>query len=466
MPDEKSRPDRCVAIVGGGFSGTMVAVHLLKTAAAPLTVVLIERASQMGRGAAYGTSELSHLLNVPAAKMSAYPDEPDHFLNWVRAEGSRFGWPESSAVEAGTFVPRLLYGAYLGEQLRQAAQSAADGVRLEKISDEAAGLKMVDGRARIALKSGRVLSADRVVLAWGNFPPPVPGAAADHFGRSARYIGNPWLPGALSRVGEDNPVLIVGSGLTMADAVLSLRNAGHRGTIHVVSRHGLLPQPHRAAEPYPAFIDAQKIPSAARKILRLLRKEVGKAGRGGHDWRAVLDSMRPLIPKIWRSLGVKEQARFIRHARPYWDVHRHRLPPQVFKILDDLREEGRLKVQAARIEGFKEKDGAVEVSLRPRHSDKREILTAGFVINCTGPECDLSRLKDPLIASLLAQGLIRPDPLRLGMDVNTLGALLDRGGHPSAVLFTLGASMKGLLWESIAVPELRVQAQALCRNLI
>jgi uncharacterized NAD(P)/FAD-binding protein YdhS len=225
-----------VAIVGGGFSGAMVAAQLLRHAPGPLTVAIVERRPEIGRGVAYGTTEACHLLNVPASGMSAWPDEPGHFLAWLRAQ------PGFEAAGATTFAPRRLYGAYVQAVLAEAEAHAAEGVRLRRVHDEAVGLHPGADGAVIGLASGRELSARRVVLALGHFPPadpPVPGAAA--FYASDRYVAQPWAPGALAAIAPTDEVLVIGAGLTAIDWVLSLAARGHRGRVHLLSRKGRMP---------------------------------------------------------------------------------------------------------------------------------------------------------------------------------------------------------------------------------
>lgn len=453
-----------VAVVGGGFSGTMAAAHLLRLGGAGLSVALVERSGAAGYGAAYGTRDRSHLLNVPASNMSAYPDKPGHFLDWARAQAARFPWYDAAGVAPGTFAPRMIYGAYVADCLDEAARTSP--VRFLRLSGEVTALETLATGARLALRGGQTLAARQVVLALGNAQPRLPLPEGDPFRRSRRCIVSPWSGDGLGRIGKKDRVLLIGAGLTMADVVVSLERRGHEGPLRALSRHGLLPQPHRSAAPRPAFLDPERAPKSARLLMRALREEVERASGAGNDWRSVFDSLRPLLQPLWRALPAAEKARFLRHVRPYWDTHRHRLPRETFELLERLQRSGRLRLHAARLAGLSEKSGEVAVSIRPRGKARRLSFSVDWVVNCTGPEVDLRRAGQPLIDSLLGQGLVRVDELALGLDATPEGRLLDAAGRPSPFLSTLGPALRGLLWETTAVPELRAQALALTRRLL
>ncbi|MBD2100075.1 FAD/NAD(P)-binding protein [Leptolyngbya sp. FACHB-261] len=465
-----------IAIIGGGFSGCMVAAHLLHRATRPLNIKLIERQTQLGRGVAYKTRCSAHLLNVPAGKISAFPDHPDHFLNWLQRlqkEGCTDelnpGW--SAGPEA--FVPRKLYGDYIEEILGEAEASASNHVQLERLTNEAIaihpttvkGPSAAMGGATLYLRNNQTLQVDKIVLALGNFPPSDPRVGDPSFYKSRRYRRSAWSADALTGLNSTEPVLLIGSGLTAIDLAISLKEQGHQGLIQVVSRHGLLPQSHRPTEPYPSFLDAT-FPYTISALMQKVRQEVRGAAMQGHDWRAVIDTLRPLTQELWQSLSQVERRRFLRHLRPYWEVHRHRIAPQVAKQINDLLRSGQLVFHAGRIQSYQEDCERVEVVLHKRHTREQIRLWASRVINCTGPECDYRKFHHPLITSLCQQGLLRSDALGLGLDVATNGALIDANGNASRLLFTLGPLRKGNLWETTAVPELRIQAFALAQELL
>ncbi len=443
-----------VLVVGGGASGTLLAVQLLRHASGPLRVALLERSGSIGPGLAYSTPSASHLLNVPVAKMSAFADDPEHFLRWMRRVA-----PDTAPCD---FVQRRRYGQYLESVLRTARRHAAPQVSFMPLKGEAVSLSRADGGGyQVELLDGSRLEAQRVVLAVGNAQPAdLPVEDLGLFA-SPRYVRSPWAPGALDGIAPHDPVLLIGTGLTMVDTVLSLAERHHEGRIHAVSRHGLLPHVHRhgPAAPPPTF----PAPRHVRSLLGTLRRE---AARAPEDWRGVVDALRPVTASLWGDLAPSERRRFLCHLRAFWDVHRHRMAPSVNETVRQLRSAGVLRLQAARVRGFRMVDEQwVEARLSPRGLGREEPLRVRHVINCTGPDASLGR-GHPLLRALLDAGLGRLDPLGLGLATDGAGALLDARGRVAEGLFTLGPLRRGELWESTAVPEIRAQATALSSHLL
>jgi len=432
----------------------MLAVELLRRQAGHVSVALIERASVPGRGVAYGTQFEGHLLNVRAKNMSAYADVPDHFVKWAQQH-------YSSSVKPDDFLPRPVYGQYISSQLQEATSIRAADFRW--IQDEAASVAHTRGRSLMRLANGKTVSADKVVLALGNFPPAdlrIPGKSPS----SSRYVANPWAGNANTAATHDKNVLLIGSGLTSVDVTVELRARGFEGTIHMLSRRGLLPQRH-AAVPFPPF-PAENTPQTVRGLLRLIRLQVHKAEERGSNWRAVVDSLRPLTQQIWRSLPLVEQRRFLRHLGSYWNVHRHRIAERIADQLSLQLRSGQIQMHAGRITEYRECAAGVEVTYRERKSGQMAKLLVDRVVNCTGPDGDYQCVSCPLLLDLMERKLARPDPLSLGLDVADDGAVLDSQGSPSSFLYALGPLRKGRLWESVAVPELRVQVAELASLLI
>jgi uncharacterized NAD(P)/FAD-binding protein YdhS len=458
-------PPQTIAIVGAGFSGALVAAHLLSTAKAPLTVHLIERErGRFARGVAYSATEDCHLLNVPAGNMSAYPDDREHFLRWAQGRADELlGCACVGEVTAAAYLPRRAYGDYLAQTLDEAERGAAPGVGLQRRIDEAVSLTIEGAAVDLRLASGARLRADRAVLALGNFRPGDPSGADAAFYRSARYHGDPWAPEALEKLLRTESCLLVGSGLTMVDWAITLSQAGYRGAIHVVSRRGLWPQRHEPAAPAAFGIEPPGELGAVRNGLHSIRAFIRDTGA---DWRPVIDALRPMTQSLWKGLGLPEQRRFLRHLRAFWDCHRHRLAPGIAARLDAMLESGQLVRHGGRIRSFRDEGGQVEVLIRPRGSDRNYALGVDAVVNCSGSESDYRKLDSPLVKDLLGQRLIRPDPLALGLDVADNGALVDAEGAASGFLFTLGPPQKGRLWETTAVPEIRGQAAGLAAELL
>jgi uncharacterized NAD(P)/FAD-binding protein YdhS len=458
MRSEKTRPAKItVSIIGGGFSGTILAAQLLRHSNPSFSVVVVEKTSSVGRGMAYGTACRSLLLNVRARNMSALADDPHHFLRWAQSN-------YDPATGPGSFLPRAVYGHYVQSVLNEVAQSPGKP-RLEWIRDEALALSPTsDGATEIRLRSGHRLLADRVVLALGNSPPGDPLASWDAENGS-RYFRDPWSAETLEGVEGLGSFLLIGSGLTSVDVAVRLRLQGCRGTIHVVSRHGLLPQPHKATDASPPFWN-ESSPKSTRGLLRLVREQVGQAERQGIEWQSVFDSLRPLVMHIWQSLSQAERRRFLRHVRPYWEVHRHRAAPETAQSIADQISSRQIQLHAGRITNYVEKDNGVEVIYRERENGESASLLVDRVINCTGPESDCRRVVNPLMSALLAGGLARPDPLFLGLDVSLDGALIGHDGTTSQSLYAIGPARKGSVWESTAVPELREQIHRLAQHLV
>jgi len=444
-----------VAIIGGGFTGATLAAQLLRRSRGRVSVALIERGARLGRGVAYSTGCAEHLLNVRARNMSAYPDDPEHFLEWARLNHALDASPDD-------YLPRPLYGQYVASVLQQEIERHPG--QAEHVQDEAVSIARVGPAAEIRLRSGRTLFADKVVLAFGNFPPGDP-RLPGRTPHSLRYVSNPWRASALGDGAEDKSVLLVGSGLTSVDVAIDLRRRGFRGTIHILSRRGLLPEAHKVAAPWPPFWD-HKSPRTALGLLRLIRTQVKAAEKAGSGWRAVIDSLRPFTQEIWRSLSFTEQRRFLRHVRPYWDVHRHRVAPAIGARIASQLHDGQIEIHAGRIKAYAEDIDGVDLTYRDRESGQVKRLRVDRVINCTGPESDCRRVDNPLLADLMRQKLARPDPLFMGMDVSPDGALIDAHGVASNLIYAIGPIRKGSLWETIAVPELRVQASELSTLLL
>lgn len=450
-----NNPSFHIAIIGGGFSGTSLAAELLRAVDPSVSVTLIERSAFPGRGVAYGTHCAGHLLNVPARNMSALASDASHFLHWAQLH-------YDSRVQPGDFLPRRVYGRYVASVLQDAFD--ANENRFEWRRDEAFSVTAVDDKVEISLSSGSRILADKVVLALGNFPPAglrIPGLTQS----CSRYISNPWLENTLEGVSRDKAILLVGSGLTSVDVAISLRERGFQGKIHMLSRRGLLPQSHKTAPPWPAFIDSGSA-LTARRLLQLIREQVRLADGRGSDWRAVIDCLRPLTQKIWCSLPVKEQRRFLRHLRAYWDVHRHRVAPPIGKQLATEIKNSKLQTHAGRLVEYREGSSRVDVIYRQRGNGRLRTLKVNRVINCTGPDSDFRRVDSPLLRDLIRRKLARADSLFLGLDTAPDGALLDPHGTPSESLYAIGPLRKGNLWESTAVPEIRVQAAELTAQLI
>ena len=425
-----------VAIVGGGFSGTILAAQLARRG---IESVLIEGTGRAGKGVAFSTTEPAHLLNVRAESMSAWHDNASDFADRFAAEGG----------ERSGFAERRLFGLYVGEILRDAVASGQTRI----IEAKATGA-VRDGEGwAVALDDGTSLQAEALVLAVGNQEPePLRAFSQIH----DRFIRNPWGAEARKAVLElastDDSALLVGTGLTMVDVVLSLDAAGHRGRIVAVSRRGQAPRAHADFNAAPVELD--DVPQGSvRELWRWLRRRGAEVG-----WRAAVDSLRPHSHALWQSLDVEQQQRFLRHARPWWDVHRHRIAPEVARTVHDAVADGRLEVMAGRIVSASPTDGGIEVDVRRRGAAAPRSMHFAYAFNCTGPLHSIDRTNDTLLRSLLDARLVRPDHLGIGLDVD------DRTRAGDGV-WALGPLTKGRYWEIIAVPDIREQAAAVAQDI-
>lgn len=435
-----------VAIVGGGFSGSLAAINVLRHDGPRAT--LIDRQADAGVGLAYGAAHPSHLLNVRAANMSAFPDDPGHFVRWLASRGL--------AADGQSFVPRLVYGAYLRELLDRVAADFPGRLRI--VRGEAVDIAEHHG-VRVVLADGTSVEADAAVLAVGNLPPHTPGELAAESLAPGRYVGDCWSAAATEGLREDDTVLILGTGLTMVDVVLLLEAKGFVGRIVALSRRGLLPHAH--AVPTGAWTPiADRPPTILSDLVRTLRRRSAAIG-----WRSAIDELRPFTQAMWRTATAAERARFIRHARPWWDIHRHRLAPEVADRIAALRSSGRLEIAAGKICSAASCANGIAVEWRPRGQDARQCRVVQRIINCTGPQGDLVRTSVPVLGNLVARGVIRPDTARLGIDVDEQMRVIGRDGTPNRRLFALGPMTRGAFWEIVAVPDIRGQAWTLARRL-
>ena len=418
-----------VAIVGGGASGTILAVQLAQRGVRSL---LIDGSGRAGVGVAYSTTEPVHLLNVRAEGMSALAGEPGHFARCFETEGG----------DRRGFAERRFFGRYLRGLLDEAVRQG-----LAKVEHSTAvGARRQDGGWRVEFADGRAVQAGALALAIGNQEPEPLRVFA---GGGPRFVNNPWGDAARAAIQElvetGAPALLIGTGLTMVDLVLSLDAAGHQGKILALSRRGLIPRSHADFDPAP--VDQGDVPSGSvRRLWRWLRRRSAEVG-----WRAAVDSLRPHSHPLWQSLDEDQQRRFLRHARPWWDVHRHRIAPEVGATIARMVADGRLEIIAGRIATVDAVPEGLTVGFRRRGKQDLHAESFAYAFNCTGPLHSIARSNDPLLRSLLDGGEIRPDRLGIGIEVD---GTCRAGEH----LWAMGPLTKGRYWEIIAVPDIREQA--------
>ncbi len=458
----RSRPasSPTVAIVGGGFSGTMVATQLLARASMqrlPLHLVLIDRQASFAEGPAYRTAESRHLLNVPAGNMSAFPDRPADFYDWARARDPR--------VEASSFLPRKLFAEYVRSRFLECASRASDVVSAEVRRDEVAAITRTrGGRYRLEV-SGGTLDADVVVLATGHRQPDDP-LARVWSGPRARYVEDPWSSLALTAIRPDETVLVLGSGLTAVDVLLSVTRQQRTAPVIAVSRRGLAPERHannRRAPIDPSPWLEPLLATSGGPSVRALIRALRKAARAAEDWRPVIDGMRPHTSRVWRSFSEKEASRFVRHARPFWEVRRHRLAPEIGRVVDEATESDTFRSIAGRVRRADADTEGVTVEICERGARTTRTVRAEWVVNCTGPGTGPNLM--PVVKSLVDGGHLELDPLGLGVLTGRDGRASVQG-RENYDLLVIGTLRKPELWESTAVPELRAQAERTAQVVI
>ncbi|MFT3898448.1 MAG: FAD/NAD(P)-binding protein [Thermomonas sp.] len=451
MSDASTRPADTI-IVGGGASGVLVASQLLRRSCGRHRIAIVEPAPELARGAAYSTPHPGHLLNVVAGRMSAFEDRPDDFVRFlVDHDGG------DAAAHSRRFAPRRDYGRYLRATLE--AQPGSE--RIEWIRDAASGIGVRPDGVEVALASGERVRAGNLVLAIGNAPKHLAALAPERLPGLAQ--ADAWDYASIAAIAPREDIAILGSGLSMVDVVVALADAGHQGRIHVVSRHGLLPLPHAEYGPHSGGVEAlAKLGLPAR--MRLLREWVVEAQSAGQPWQWVMDRLRPHGAQLWQTLDDAGQRRFLRHAVRYWDIHRHRIAPRIHALVSGLLGSGQLQVHAGRLADIEPGERAtLEIALR---DGGRATLAVDRLVNATGIETQSARSPHPLVRALLASGAIAPGPHGIGLATDDDGRLRDRDGRVAPNAYTLGSARVGQLWESIAIPELRVQAEAIAGAIL
>lgn len=438
-----------IAIIGGGAAGVLLALRLLRDGRSAQRVALIEP-GEPGRGVAYGTDDPAHVLNVPAGNMSADADTPGDFVDFLRER--------DGDADPAAYRPRCDYAAYLRARLTEAIATSA--VRFRHVKQQATRLQRDGDTCIVDLRDGEKITTRNIVLATGNHPREF-SAETDH----ARIV-SAWDATALSRIGLGDDIAILGSGLSMVDVLLSLDARGHRGKVSVVSRHGLLPLAHPPQKQQLNFDTHALETMSLRQRMKLLRKTAADAAREGIGWQALMDALRHHVRELWQSLDTRDQQRFLRHAVRYWDVHRHRIAPSIATQLQARIDAGRLNVIAARVIETRATNSEVTLKLQPHRQHQHNTLKANWLVNATGIETRTSGFDDALLCGLMADGLARPGPHDLGFDCDADARVLDVNGDPQPWLAAIGSLRLGNLWESTAIPDLRVDAATLAKRLL
>ena len=437
-------------MAGGGASGTMFAAELVRRCS-NASVVIVEPRERLGIGVAYGTDCPWHVLNVPAANMSARADDPDDFLRWLRERRERF--------DGASFVPRATFGDYLASIGARAA--AASGSRWRHARSAVSDAAVEGDRVAVTLSSGERLVADALVLAFGSGESRGWLFDRDRCRDSPAFFDSAWRPGALTTCDPSAEILLVGTGLTAIDAALGLRHGGHRGIVHMVSRRGLMPRAHRAPS---VRAQASTRPPVLHESVRATRAAARESSRTCGDWRPAVDSMRGSTNALWQAFTTAEQRQFLAHVLPYWNVHRHRMAPAVAESISEWIDAGDVRPLAGRVDAMTPVGDRLSVSVRPRGGGPVRALLVSRAIDCRSSDYDVNRSSSPLVRRLIDRRLMQPSRAGIGPSVASDGSLIGPSG-PSSGIFTLGPVRFGALVETTAIPEIREQGRDLAHLL-
>jgi uncharacterized NAD(P)/FAD-binding protein YdhS len=447
-----------IIIIGGGLSGTLLTINLLRNNhRGSLNIIVIEKNSPGMLGQAYSTDMHFHLLNVPAMKMSAFPDKTEDFTDWLSETGYNF--------HNKSFVPRRIYKQYILDTLKKLLNNKPEDIQYTPLNDRA--MDIVPSEQFVVLESGKKIHFDKVILALGNFDAATLNVKNKEYLDHPFYFASTWDNHLLKTLPKTSKVLIIGTGLTMVDTVLYLHHQQHSGEITALSVHGFTPMPHLDTSPYQFDETEIKNFGTALEILKMVNRHLKKARKQNISWHAVVDAIRPFTQQIWLNLPLEEKKKFMEHLRHIWGVSRHRVPAECAGILYQLLSKRQLSIIAGRIKSIcTNTHNSFSVEYQARSSKKNITLFADAIVNCMGPESNYEKLEDPLIKNLLKRGMIRTDSMKLGIDCTPEGIIIDKHGKRSPFLYTIGPPVKGTLFEITSVPEIRIAALQLAELVI
>jgi uncharacterized NAD(P)/FAD-binding protein YdhS len=449
--------EKRIGIIGGGFSGTMLVRHLVDQKKELLSVVIYNSNADFARGTAYNPKSSKLLLNVVAGKMSAFPDKPNHFVEWCLKNG--IGTENAQDLLAGSFLPRSTYGKYLNDVWKETQEIAKkNGHQLNLISNKVSKIDKDDSNYRIHSETGKDI-VDYLILATGNELPGNPQIKNVDFFKSNLYQQNPWRID-FSRINREEPILILGNGLTMVDTVMELRENGFQQKIVSVSPNGFNILPHRNFNfQYNGPIKDLKEDKSLLELLSLFKSELKKLNEFGISAEPLIDALRPNTQKIWQALTVDEKRIFMSRLRHHWGVARHRIPFLSYDYIQKERIANRLEILAGKVLELKLNEKGVQANIYDKKQKTELICQFTHVINCTGPETKIEKSGNELLLQLKQGGFIVQDDLQLGIEVNDSYQIINAQNQVDEKMFAMGGLLKGKLWESTAINELRVQAK-------
>jgi uncharacterized NAD(P)/FAD-binding protein YdhS len=384
-------------------------------------------------------------------------DDPDDFVRWLKAERPRrvLNWTRED------FAPRSYFADYLQSRLGEIR--AAGHLKISWVHSTADSIIPLDAGWEVIPAHGDAITADVVVLATGNEPPRVLGTGLPPSVQRL-VVEDPWDVEQKAEIPADAPVLLAGTSLTAVDIITELLHKGHTAQIVAVSRRGLIPRSHGPiAAASEGFVHA--LPSSLREVVRYVRK-LSENDPRGDKWRRAFTELRSIAPSLWRSWSVHERRRFLRHVRPYWDAHRHRLAPRVHSKIERALSSGQLRIEQGRIVSIEQHPNGTGLRVAIRHGQRTRFVDVARVVNCTGPEAHPGRTSNPLLQGLIGDGIARPDSLGLGLAVDADSRVVAGNGSAHSSLYAVGSLTRGTRWEVTAIPELREQANGVVRRFL
>ena len=450
-----------LVIVGGGYTGAVLAMNAARIGTGSLDITILEPAADLGRGIAYGTTDPSHRINVPSDRMNLFKAEPGQATCWLHREGI-LPDPKSDAGDGQFYVPRKAYGAFVADTLRRTIAEAGARVTFRHWRAMARSLVRRDGAWTVGLADGSEVAGDRVALCFGHAVPHRPCLIDEAVEANPKFVLDPWALDAMAAIEPKDAVLVVGTGLTMADVVVSLLDKSHRGPITAVSRRSLLPRSHGVFASDVDLFQSEAVPTTALGLLRLLRRRIGQDGPRLGGWHPLVDALRFELPRVWGGLSPREKTRVVRRLLPFWEVHRFRIAPQVAAALEDAMRTSALRVDKAGLSGLARRDGRFVATLRFATGETTS-RTFDAVVLCTGPEKDLRG--NPLIAALLDEGIARLDELDLGLAVDRHSQVIDRAGRAWPDLLAFGPMTRGCFGEMTGAPDIAAHIEAQAERL-
>lgn len=459
---ETDQPIR-IAIIGGGFCGTLTAINLLQDAEQSLHIHIFNTDKPIGCGVAYDPHTDGLLLNVPNGNMSAFPDKPTHFLEWL-VEHNQVPANEQERLRT-EFSPRRVYGQYLSQLWRDELDKQGYNKRIWVYNDRAINIIEADDKVHICTNKYPQVPAHIAILATGNDKPNFSPGLDVSLKTDPRYFGDPWKRDCIENFEQKNDMLVIGNGLTMVDTVIGLMENGCTQTIHTISPHGYRLKPWKdTKEPYitePGILDNI---SKLSDLVSLINKHRKLADKRDQSIYPLIDALRPKIQSTWQAFSWEEKRKFIKFLSTAWDRIRHRLPTQMHNIVENMRAKGKLVTHKGSIISTTILPDKIRVTINSEGETK--LLNVQRIINCTGPETNISRSSNELLNTLAKDGIICPAPFNLGINTDPDGCIITANGIRKPKLFAVGGNLKGTLWESTAVPELRQQAKEMAAHIL